>query len=273
MSTLCPFSNGSVRFWPHESLLVAALLAVGLVAGGCDLFSSSESAGTVQLAMETATSETTTDGGKRTATGELTVSGSNGTLVVSDLYLIVDEFELERAEEESDDEDDFEEVERGPYVTDLDLDGTPVEVSSGTVPFGRYEELSFEVEDLDEDDDSQTLRPVLEEAGFSDWPEEASMVAVGTFTPTDGDSRSFTTYFEAEIEIEMELDPPLEFQDGDPNPQVTVQLDPARWFSRSDGRVRDLSAFDYADQGELIEFELEIEEGFADTEIEREFGD
>lgn len=271
--------------WLSRPVLMVAGLAAGagLLLGGCDLLSSSsDSSGTVRLAMETTSSETTAKTGKKAGPEDLPISGSNGTLTITGLHFIVDEFELERADED-DGEEIEDEIEQGPYLTSLDLEGDPVEVTSGNVPFGRYEELSFEIEDVDfgdeesgDDDEGQdeaALRSAIEEAGFTDWPDGASMVAVGTFTPTDGESRPFTTYFEAEIEIEMEMDPPLEFQEGGPSTRVTVHLDPARWFSRADGRVRDLAALDYGETGELVEFELEIEEGFAETEIEQEFGD
>lgn len=265
--------------------VVGVTVATALMLGGCDLLSSSsETTGTVHFAMETSSSETGSGTSKRAETSELSISGSNGTLTLTSLHLIVDEFELERSDEEDDGEEvEDDEVEQGPYLTGLDLEGSPVRVTSGTVPYGRYEELSFEIEDVDFDDEEDgddendqseaALRSAIENAGYADWPADASMVAVGTFTPTDGEARPFTTYFEAEIEIEVEMDPPLDLQEGDPSPRVTVQLDPERWFTRADGRVRDLSAFDYGESGELVEFELEIENGFAETEIEQEFGD
>lgn len=45
---------------------------------------------------------------------------------------------------------------------------------------------------------------------YPNWPTNASMVAKGTYTPTGADPIAFTTCFEAEIEIEVPLDPALE---------------------------------------------------------------
>lgn len=104
------------------------------------------------------------------------------------------------------------------------------------------------------------------------------MVVVGTFTPSGetsskrGNATEFTTFFEAEIEIEKELSPPLEIG-GEGAQEVTIQIDPERWLKKNDGTVRDLSAHDYETTGSLIEFELEIEEGFSETKIEQEFED
>ena len=181
--------------------------------------------------------------------------------------------------EDEEEQDDFE---RGPFWMDLPLDGSSVAVTQGELPAGIYEEVSFEVEDLELDGDEesadlQTVRTELEEE-FGTWPESASMVVVGTFTPNEETSSKrqngtkFTTFFEAEIEIEKELSPPLEVG-GDDAQEVTIQIDPERWLTKTDGTVRDLSAHDYETTGRLLEFELEIEEGFAETEIEQEFED
>jgi hypothetical protein len=39
-------------------------------------------------------------------------------------------------------------------------------------------------------------------------------------------------------------------------------VDPALWFPGSNGRVTDLSAYDFATTGRVAEFEIEIERGF-----------
>lgn len=283
------------HLWPRGFLLVALLTACGLLVSGCDLLSSSESTGSVSLAFET-TSSTSATAAKRAAAADVTIEGSNGTLTISRLVLVVGEFELEGAEQESESEEEdgeteseseeeseTDEFERGPFWTDVPLDGSTVEVTAGRVPEGLYEELSFEVEDLEDDEEGeegaqiQAIRSELEsklsewQTDVAEWPTKASMVAIGSFTPDGGSSRSFTTFFEAEIEIEKEFSPPMEVQGGTSAKQVTVQIDPGRWFEKSDGTVRDLSAHDYGETGRLLEFEVEIEEGFTETEIEQEF--
>ena len=49
---------------------------------------------------------------------------------------------------------------------------------------------------------------------------------------------------------------------------LTVRLDPAAWFSQGDGSVIDLSQFDYATTSQLLDFAVEIENGFAEVEID-----
>lgn len=103
---------------------------------------------------------------------------------------------------------------------------------------------------------------------FPNWPEDASMVVVGTFTPADGTPTSFTTYFEAEIEVERELQTPLEVTGEGFSRQLVVRLDPARWFKGTDGSPRDLSRSDFEQTDTVVEFEAEFEEGVSDIEFD-----
>ena len=74
--------------------------------------------------------------------------------------------------------------------------------------------------------------------------------------------------FEAEIEIEMEFDPPLVILEEDPEKVVIVTVDPVAWFTLPDGTVLDLSPFDFAATGQLVEFEVEMEDGFTEIEFD-----
>lgn len=218
------------------------------------------------------------------AQDQLTITGTNGTLVISDIRVIVDEFELEAVEVADCDVKpkppgcvDFEA--RFLFV-DVPLGGAPVTVVTDEVPPGLYDELEFEVERLDlnsdDPDDAEEvalatalLDSIRTKLGFPDWPDRASMVVVGTFTPADGGAPvPFTVHLDAEIEVELEFDPPLEVREGT-STAVVIQLSPEVWFKRADGTVMDLSAFDFATTGKLLDFELEIEDHGFELEIER----
>ena len=99
-----------------------------------------------------------------------------------------------------------------------------------------------------------------------DWPKDASMVVVGTFTPKGGTARSFRTFVEAEVEIELDLVPPFTVG-GDGASEVTVVLDPAMWFRTGAGAVLDLSTFNTVDR--RLKLEVELKNGFVKTEIKR----
>lgn len=211
--------------------------------------------------------------------GTVVIAGAgNDTLRITDLRVIVAELELEGSEgacEVAGDDDECPDFEAGATFVDLPLDGTPFEIATADIPFGSYSELEFEVEDIeldDDEEDEQQLQALREQvrAAFPQWPEEASMVAVGEFKDGEtGQVRPFTVFFEAEIEVEMDLNPPLVISETGASRTLTVLLDPAMWFTNSDATVRDLSEWDFEATGTVVEFELELEDGF--TEIE--FGD
>lgn len=237
---------------------------------------------TLAFSMASSTASAQVSGGSTANLREdVVVTGSNGTLVISDVAFIVDEFRLERSDDacegiEGDDDrdDDCENFETGVEFVRLPLTGATAAVVTRSVPVGTYTEMKFEVEDADldeaaDDDDAAEIISLIEQieaAGFTDWPDDASLVVVGTFTPTGGEPRSFTAYFEAEVKVEMEFDPALVI-DGE-NGTVNVEIDPAGWFGNPDGTVIDLSMFDFATTGQIVEFEAKMEHGFTKIELE-----
>lgn len=212
------------------------------------------------------------------AASSLIFTGTNGTLQIDGIWLIVAEFELERLNEVDCDEavndDACEEFEAPPQFLQLSLDGGEPPVVEQPVPPAMYEELEFEVEDLELDDDGDEANAAELQALFAeiqsqiaDWPAGASLLVEGSFTPTGGTASDFRVFFEAEIEIEVEFPPPGLDLSADANATATVVVDPGLWFERPDGTVVDLSQF----AGQLVEFEAEIEslgDGFSEIEVE-----
>lgn len=202
------------------------------------------------------------------------IVGSNGELDLTGIQMLVSEFELESEDDscEVGDGAACSEFESGPFFLDLPLDGGSVALPTETVPNGTYEELDFEVEDLEddgEDDDAAALELLADvRAVYADWPAGASMRAEGTFTPTGGSPVAFVTYFDAEIEVELEFSAPLVLSDDRSDVDLTVHLDPDAWFALGDGSVLDLSQYDWGTTSELLDFEVEMEDGFQEIEIE-----
>lgn len=211
------------------------------------------------------------------SSGAITLTGTNGTLEIQDIRLIVSEIELERddadceveqedEEREGENEDEgCEEFTGGPFLVNL-LDGSAATVVTDNVPPGVYSEFEFEVEnsDPDEDDDAserQDLQSILSRMrqAYPNFPANASMVVHGTFTPTGGSAQTFTVYFKAEIEVEREFNGEFRVPD---DVAILVNLDPAAWF-RQGSQVRNLAALN----GQTVEFELEFERG-VEVEIE-----
>jgi hypothetical protein len=246
-----------------------------LAASGCTDVSGPEDAGKVRIGFAAAAA----DGPNGAASGGgLAIEGTNGTLALEEVRLIVAEFELKL------DDDDLcpggavhdacEEFNAGPSFVDLPLESGRTSTVSQTVPAGAYRELEFEVEDLDDDEDdageAQQIRDLLARVRteVADWPREASMLVSGTFTPRGGAPVAFRVFFDAEIEVELEFSPPLIVEEG-VNQDVTVEIDPRTWFRRADGSVVDLSKSDFARTGRLAELEVEIERGFPRLRIDR----
>lgn len=209
-------------------------------------------------------------------TQSVTVAGTNGTLVIEELRIIVAEFELDRLNDDAcvEEDDSCEEFEAPPAFVNVPLDGGDVVAVTAPVTPDTYDEIEFEIEDLDDDEEDPVKAQQIEElmadilAEFPDWPREASMLAVGTFTPTDGEPVSFRVYFEAEVEIELELSPPVTVTDDGTGATFTVNIDPDLWFSRGDGTVMNLAELDYDRTGAVVAFEVEIEDGFSEVEFD-----
>jgi hypothetical protein len=246
---------------PLRSVLLgfAGLALAGVILAGCDSAGTSSQGGNVAVGFGTVSSSADARAFAK-ADDSLTVDGANGALTITDIRFIVSEVEMEGEADSA----EFETEE--PAFVDLPLNSTDVvSVVSGQIPPGTYNEFEFEVEDADLDDDEEDdeisrLRQNIEDAGFSDWPSAASMVVVGTFTPDGGDARMFTTYFDAEIEAEIEMeDRSFVVRGDDPSRQLTVNLSPSRWFV-SDGQPLDLSSDEYQNPEEPVEFEVEFEE-------------
>lgn len=265
---------------------VVLTLVTGLSLTGCDLVSNGGSPTSSDVTLQFATSSPSSAKAKTSSSSQLQqasdtlgIEGSNGKLVIHDLRFIVEDFELERADGECEDteggeEEDCEEFESEPFFVDLPLQGDTLNLDTVSIQPGLYEELEFEVDDLDldeEDEEEQEGKQQLinqVRGEFPDWPDEVSMVIIGDFISSQGDTTAFKTFAEAEIEIEMEFSPPLEVGENTVNQLLRVNINPAAWFLRNDGTVRDLSQYDYESTGQILEFGVEIENGFEEVEVD-----
>lgn len=268
-----------------KRITAAAVAAAALSVAGCDDVTSGADAAAVTIGFSTTSAESSSlqsalSGGAAATAEDIVLTGDNGILVIRRVAFIVDEFKLERAEaaceeiQGDDDADGCEEFETGVAFVELPLNGATVPVVTQAVPAGTYVEMKLETDDADLDeagDDEESaeiaaLIAAIEAAGFTDWPENASLVIVGSFTPTDGETRDFVAFFEAEIKVELAFDPALVI-DGESG-TVDIEIDPAAWFVNADGTVIDLSAFDYATTPQVVEFEAKMEHGFSKIELE-----
>jgi hypothetical protein len=215
-----------------------------------------------------------------TPSSDLTVTGTNGSLVIDDIRFIVEELKLRSSastsacaddenENEVDDDlrvsaddksgsnsnddnetDDDCEFKGGPFIVDLPLDGNAT-ITTANVPAGTYDSFKFKIDDLeadDQDDDNEVAKTpsLLTEmrTAYPNFPSRASMVVHGTQNGTP-----FTVYFRSKIRVRQAISPPLVV----PGDQVlTVHLDPSMWFkvgnqvlnlAALDGKLADLGTF------------------------------
>ena len=207
------------------------------------------------------------------------VTGTNGTLTLDSLFIIINEVELKRDDPSCDSVEvsgfDCGEFEAGPRFLKLPLDGQPIEAVTALIPPGNYKELDFEVEDLEDDEGDPTEAALIAAlraeilAEIPDWPRKASAVVMGSFAPSAGGSIDFRVFLEAEIEIEFELLPRLVIDDqGAASRDITVDVSPDIWFRNPDGSVKELQVWDYDATGQLLEFEVEMEDGFTEIEFD-----
>jgi len=270
-----------------RTLVTSALALAPLALAACSDSTGTQAPGTVQVRFGVANGAANLRAdalaAAEAAGGPLVVTGSNGTLSITAIQVVVSRLKLNGVHDQpcvggqttgddsqggGDDADECE-FQAGPFFVDLPLDGGQLTVATGTVPPGTYDRLRFKVKNLDfrddddhEDDDAAGQAAVAAlfnqiRAQFPDWPARASMRVAGTFTPTGGAAKPFTAYLKAEVKVELPLSPPLTVAEGSSTSQVSVALDPAAFF-KSGAAVVDLSQFN----GSVGEFEFEAEHGF-----------
>jgi len=290
----------------HARIALVALITFAAAACGDATGSSSRAAPvTVRFALVdggASASAGVSGAAAAIATGPLVLTGTNGTLTIDEIAMIVSRIEFEQEDEacgkhenrhddegevdveEREDDEDCEEFEMDPVFLRLPLPGGGVVVATDEVPEGTWTELKFRVKNVDFDDDEdrgdededkeentelQSLLATVR-AAYPDWPRKATLAVKGSFLPTGAATASnFTTFFDGEIKVKMSLDPPLVISSTVASREVIVELDPARWFKLFDGRVLNLLAFDFGQTHRLLGFRVEMKEGFVRVRMKR----
>lgn len=144
---------------------------------------------------------------------------------LSEVKMLIEELELESSLDQ--DSLDFE---VNDLIVNLPLDGSEFELISATVPEGVYEKFEMEIEGPD--DDSSVQDPDFYNNSGED-NDGYSIVVKGVYN-----GESFTYRSEADFELELGLNPPLEIS-GNSSPSVAINVDPSSWFKDSSGNDLD----------------------------------
>jgi hypothetical protein len=193
-----------------------------------------------------ATSSTTALAAATVSTGAagLSVTIGQNELVISSAQVVLEDIEFESevatcsrdsiafADHEGGDRSGHDdcperEVELGPVVVDLPVDGSVSTNVSLRVPNGTYDELEYELDDLDDDSPRE-----IDEARRHPDLRKNSIRVRGTFNGTP-----FTYLSDVEGEVELAFDPPLAITEGGFN--VTIRVDLPSWFTTAQGDLID----------------------------------
>lgn len=150
-----------------------------------------------------------------------------------------------------------------PRVLDLPLDGTVTEFAVDAVPAGTYDEVRFDIHELDDDD--PRYREWRELPEFADFVgrDDVSVILEGTVL-RNGTEVPFVLRSDLNERQDVALVPPLVLSGEENAVNVTFVVDASSWFVTSSGR-----RLDPTDDDDLDEIEDRIEnsiEGFRDDD-------
>lgn len=225
--------------------------AMALAACGSDS-TGPESEPGQQVTLSVATAGTASVG-TGTSVGVVTV-GTGGELVITRAQLVLREIELEsstlgctsdsssssgsfaRASFSSGSDDGFDddssgsgsddcgEIELGPVLVDLPLNGGATEVTQVSIPSGTYHEIEFTLREPDDDAEDAAFRAAHPE-----------MVGLSVKVEGTYNGQPFTWTSRMRADLEREFNPSVVI--GADAANVTLQVDVARWFRDGSGNA------------------------------------
>jgi len=166
---------------------------------------------------------------------DIIIGTGPNSITISKVQVVLSEIELSPGGpcSTTSEDDGCDELETGPVLVDLPVDGTTKVVLDGLVPPGTYAALEAKL-------DAVTAN---EEAGANAFltahPEFAgiSVMVTGVFTDANNQTHNFTFTSEADAEIEAAFQPPVAVDATTSN--ITINVDVASWFKDQSGGVID----------------------------------
>jgi hypothetical protein len=130
--------------------------------------------------------------------------------------------------------DDCDELQVGPTLVTLPVDGTTKVVLDAVVPTGTYSALHAKLDAVTSGDDEPGAAAFL--TAHPDF-QGVSVKVSGVFTDASSQTHSFTFTSAADAEIEAGFQPPVTV--GASTSNLTVAVDVASWFKDATGAVID----------------------------------
>jgi hypothetical protein len=206
----------------------AIALTLGLMLlGACSDGTGPAGDGTGRVRFSLSTGSSPSAGPAFAASETYTLGGS--TLVLSKVQLVLREIELKRTENstscmddsEGDSDDDCEEIEFGPILLDLPLNGTTNQVVTIEADTGTYRELEFQIHKPEDDGGDAAF--LAQHPDFR----RVSIRAEGTWNGVP-----FVFLSDLGVEQELDLVPPLRISSAG-STDLTLQVDVRAWFLNS----------------------------------------
>ncbi|HYT05645.1 MAG TPA: hypothetical protein VEM13_12295 [Gemmatimonadales bacterium] len=162
-------------------------------------------------------------------------SGAN-SLTISQAQIVLARIELSPsgACATTGEEDDCDELEVGPTLVSLPVDGSTQVVLDGVVSPGTYRALEAKLDAVTADDDEAGASAFL--TAHPDF-QGVSVMVMGAFTDANSVAHAFTFTSEVDAEIEAMFQPPVTVDAGTSN--LTIAVDVASWFTDATGAAID----------------------------------
>lgn len=208
--------------------IIGASVFLGIaVLSGCDITNSGSAESEVSFQMQTKqahpyASASVSPVSPGIMLASLASDDSENEMQLNEVKFFVEELELDGTNGTV----DFEAEELNDFIANVPLDGTPLDISRVEIPDGLYDE--FEIEFGKPDDDIEVT-----DGDFRDETGAYSLVIKGAFNGEEFRFRSTEDF-----EINVDLDPSVEFSDGS-HSILVLEIDVNHWFRDDAGMIVD----------------------------------
>ena len=190
----------------------------------------------ISLSLTTRSASATATPAAPGASADIQIGSGANSLKITRAQIVLAQIELSSSATCTPpaDDNDCDELEAGPVLVDLPVDGTTKVMLDALVQPGTYSRLQAELDAVTPDDDESGASAFLQL--HQDF-QGISVKVTGVFTDANSEDHPFTFTLEADAEIEAAFQPPVTVGAGTSN--LTIDVDVASWFKDATGAVID----------------------------------